>query len=271
MFALMSFDSVHPEYKTFSDIYIDETSQTKHRFLLLGGLIVPTSQADDFVQKVIAARLPELPSGEMGWTKVSRTKLPAYKRVVDAFFQNGADCHHLDFHCLAVDTHKQNHHAFNSGSGEIGFNKEVYQLAMKFGRLYKGRLFHCYPDNRTTSSSTEELRLILNLGMRKKGDPRDWPFRRLHFRESNESQALQVVDVLLGAVAYQLNEHHLVPGASPAKCELSEYVLKKAGITDVKKDTSVGGRFTLWHRQLKTTSRNPRPQGPPPGAGPLPR
>ena len=205
------------------------------------------------------SRLPELPNGELAWTKVSRSKLPASRRVVDAFFANDIDCQHLDFHCLAVDTHRQIHRAYNQGSREIGFNKEIYQLAMKFGRLYRSRLFHLYADERSTSSSTEELRLILNRGVAKKGDPRSWPFRRVHFRDSRTSQALQLVDVLLGAVAFRLNGHDRASGASPAKCHLSEYVLLKAGVADVTRDTAVSGRFTLWHRQLRDASRGPRP------------
>lgn len=255
----MDFDSSHPDYRRFSNLYIDETSQTKHRFLLMGGLIVPTRDDEFFRTLVQAARNPELPNGELGWTKVSRTKLPAYKRVVDTFFDSDVWFQHLDFHCLAVDTHQVDHQNFNQGSGEIGFNKEIYQLARKFGRLYRDRLFHCYPDRRTTKSSTEELRLILNRGIAKSGDTRDWPYRRLHFRDSSQTQALQVVDVLLGAVAYRLNCHHLAPDASPAKIELSEYILGRAGVVDVTKDTSVQGRFTLWHRQLKKRSRSPRP------------
>jgi hypothetical protein len=64
----MKFDENHPEYKTFSDIYLDESSQTKHRYLLLGGLIVPTEKVSDLNQRLLAARQPELPSGELALT-----------------------------------------------------------------------------------------------------------------------------------------------------------------------------------------------------------
>lgn len=255
----MRFDPDRPDYGQFSDIYLDETSQTKHRFLLIGGLIVPTHAAALFEGMMRVARVPELPHGEMAWIKVSRTKLAAYRRVVSMFFRNDLGLSHLDFHCLAVNTSQQDHREFNEGSREIGFNKEIYQLGMKFGRLYRHRLFHCYPDKRSTKSSPEELRLILNRGIRKKGDNRDWPYRRVHFRESAESQALQLVDILLGAVAYRLNGHREAPGASPAKCELSDYVLWRAGIQDVTVDTALSGRFTVWHRVLRKASRGPRP------------
>jgi hypothetical protein len=96
-----------------------------------------------------------------------------------------------------VDATKLDHNRYNQGSREIGFNKEVYQLLLKCGRLYGGN-FHVYLDRRSTGAPTEELRLILNRGIRKRGDRRDWPYRRLHFRDSHEVEALQLADLLVG-------------------------------------------------------------------------
>lgn len=232
-----------------SDVFIDESSQTKHRFLVLGGIIVPTPRTDSFAAELMAARLPELPKGEAKWGKVSRTKLGAYRRMVDFFFDHivAAGCH---FHSLVVDTTKLDHGRFNDGNREIGFNKEVYQLATKFGRLYPG-LFHVYPDHRETSQKPEELRLILNRGMRKEGDQRDWPYRRCHFRKSDECLPLQLVDVFIGAVAYNLNHHHEALDASPAKIELMNHILCRGGITNPNYDTNRRGKFTIWHRRLR--------------------
>jgi hypothetical protein len=124
-------------------------------------------------------------------------------------------------------------------------------------------LFHVYPDHRSTASSPEELRLILNRGAARHHRRPDWPFRRLAFRNSAEVHAIQLVDVLLGAVAYRRNAHHAAPGASPAKIALSAHVLAKAGIADVAIDTPMRGKFTIWNRVLRETSRSPRPQGSP--------
>lgn len=235
----------------FSDIYIDETSHTKHRYLALGGIIVPTRCVPDLNRAVMQARLPELPAGELAWTKVSRAKSAAYRRVVDVFFDNPCGADHLDFHSIVVDTTRIDDKTYNAGSREIGFNKEIYQLGIKFGRLYRSRLFHIYPDGRTTPRSTEELRLILNRGSAKSGDGRSWPYRRLHFRDSSTTLPLQIVDLLLGGLAYRLNGHRHTATASPSKCELSDYILHRAGVSDVFRDTTRSGRFTIWHRQLR--------------------
>ena len=235
-----------------SDIYVDESSQTKHRFLLLGGLIIPHDQVDDFCGSVYRARRPELPANSLKWGRVSRTKLDAYKRVADAFFDRSSGMVH--FHSLVVDTNRQDHPRWNKGSREIGFQKEVYQLAQKFLRLYPQPVFLLYPHQRSTPQATQELRDILNHGARKKGDRRDWPFRRVHFRALSGCLPLQVVDILLGALAYKLNGHYDVPGASMARKELCDHILRRASISDVTRDTNKTGKVTIWHRQLRVPS-----------------
>jgi hypothetical protein len=233
------------------DGYIDESSQNNHRYFVLGAIILPKTLVDQICVQIATARLPELPAGEMKWGKVSATKLPAYKRVVDLFFDR-ARGNTWHFHSLVVDTTKVDHAMFNLGSRDIGFNKEIFQLARKFGRVYPTLLFHVYPDRRTTTQPTEELRLMLNRHIRKDGDTRDWPYRRLQFRDSKATPLLQLADIFSGAIAFQLNEHHKSPGASPAKMALASHILQKAGIGDPACDTSIAGKFTIWHRILRS-------------------
>lgn len=242
----MSFDPL--KYQT---VFVDESSQTKHRFLLLGSLIIFMEELGVLTDALAAARLPELPSGEIGWTKVSRTKLDAYRRFVDVFFDNPGGHRPFEFHSLCIDTHRLQDGIWNNGSREIGFNKEIFQLCSKMARLHTSRLIYVYLDSRQTKSSTDELRLILNRHRANKGDAREWPFRRVHFRNSAECQVMQLLDVLLGAVAYRLNGHDTMPGASPAKVTLSEHILSRANIRDVTRDTNVTGKFTIWHRRLR--------------------
>ena len=234
------------------EIYVDESSQTKHRFLVLGAIVVPVDAAGDLTRRLQEARLPELPASELKWTKVSRGKLAAYRRTVDVFF----DTAEAQFHAVVVDTTKLDHNRYNKGSRDLGFNKEIYQLLMKCGRLYAGH-FHVYLDRRSTGEATEELRLILNRGIRKQGDQRDWPFRRLHFRDSHEVPALQLTDLLVGSVAFRINGHHQISGASPPKVQLSEHILKRAGVSNPLSDTAIRGKFTIWHRRLRQERRVP--------------
>jgi hypothetical protein len=47
------------------DIYVDESSQTAHQYLLLGGLILHTEDVSGFEDCILKARGVDLPSGEL--------------------------------------------------------------------------------------------------------------------------------------------------------------------------------------------------------------
>lgn len=193
----------------------------------------------------------------MKWGKVSAAKLSAYKRFVDCFF-DATEFKGVHFHCLVVDTSLLDHALFNAGSKEIGFNKEIYQLARKFAKVYPVGLFHLYPDYRDTNQRPEDLRNILNHNRHKERDGRNWPFRRCQFRDSSKTPLLQLVDILLGAVAYGKNEHSKQPNPSPHKLELGRHIMRRAGIRDLAVDTSRTGKFTVWHRVLQGKAGVPR-------------
>lgn len=165
----------------------------------------------------------------------------------------------MDFHSTVVDTWGQDHQRFGDGEKDKTFNKELYQLAAKFARLYPNRLFHLYPDDRETVHRPGELRDILSFGRCKAGDRRNFPFRRSHFRSSRQTPLIQVVDILLGGLAYRVNGHATALDASPSKVELSRHLLGKAGIRNVAIDTAKSGKFTVWHRQLQPREGVPRP------------
>ncbi|MCY0149038.1 DUF3800 domain-containing protein [Hoeflea sp. G2-23] len=234
-------------------MYVDESSQTKHDFLVLGGVICRNTDSAAICESVMKSRLPELPFSELKWTKVSNSKLPAYKRVADFFFDSPMNA--LEFHSLVVPMRGRSDRHFNGGSSEIGFNKEIYQLLMKCGKLHSQSLFHIYPDYRKTNSSTEELRLILNRGARKRGDRRDWPYRRVHFRQSHDEPLIQLADIFSGAIAFINNKHHLAENASASKVELAAHIFARAKVSDPTRDTFRAGKFTIWHRQLKSVPR----------------
>ena len=99
------------------EVYIDETSQTGHRNLIIGGIVLPHRFSRQFEQVILEARRPKLAAEragadelcEMGWSEVGKGGFEAYKRVVDAYF-DFADKHikssegTIEFHCSVVLT-----------------------------------------------------------------------------------------------------------------------------------------------------------------------
>ena len=102
--------------------------------------MIRTETAAEAAAKWLESKAPELAHGEMKWGKVSCSKMAAYTRLVDCFFDDPSFSS-AQFHSIVVDTSRVNHRAYNDGSSEVGFNKEIYQLASKFARLNKSAYF----------------------------------------------------------------------------------------------------------------------------------
>ena len=126
----------------------------------------------------------------------------------------------------------------------------VFQLLYKHARLYPERLY-AYLDSRTTRQSLDGVRAMLNGRCATKLGRKEFPFRRVVFRNSKESDMLQLNDVLLGAVAWVKNGHGLRPDASVAKNDLAAHLMTRAGLASLDADTPKSRtRFTVWNFRL---------------------
>jgi hypothetical protein len=259
------------------EVYIDETSQSGPRFLVIGGIVLPRRLSNQFENAIIEARRPRLTvhftkdktalaSGqlthklsEIGWNEISTGDFRHYKKVVDAFFDfprahlGNTGLEHFRFYCSVVDTHVKGRR-YTGKTGQLGFNREIYFHCMSVARNHRQKIFHVYPDDRTTNMTMEQMRKILNRGFRKEDKLRPAPFRRVQFRISHESQAIQVSDILIGAVAYRLNRLYEKPGGAD-KTALCEYILRKGKFWDHVHETSFRprhfGQFQVWFRRHK--------------------
>jgi hypothetical protein len=248
------------EADRFYQVYIDESSQTKYRYMVMGGLCVPLAYSDAFDADIIAHRdettpltNPDGSPAVMKWQKARRLNLESYKRVINAFFtfpmrHKLPASKSLDTHCVVVDTSKKTLKATGDGDVEIGFAKELYFLCVPTIGNRRG-LFHLYPDRRETRQDLREAQKIMNAGARKYSNRTDWPYRELKFEDPENKQALQVVDILIGAIAYRLNGHYQKPDANLAKKELCDHILQRAKITNpaIKTDW-YRRRLTIIHR-----------------------
>jgi hypothetical protein len=75
------------EADLFCNVYIDESSQTKHRYLVIGALIVPLSHSNAFEADIIAARDHTIPISRpdgtpriIKWEKANAYNFNSYKK-----------------------------------------------------------------------------------------------------------------------------------------------------------------------------------------------
>lgn len=260
--------------------YIDETSQTGHRNFIIGGIVFPARLAEQFEKDILQARPPRLAAErpgrsepyEMKWSEVDRVGFEAYRPIIDAYF-DFADKHinpgegTVEFHCRVVLTQVRGR-TFSGKRGRVPFNKEMAQHCLKVAIYHKSALFHIHPDRRHSDdaqsaevdlSFRKRLRGLLKLA----GDTRETAIRRVELLHSHNVQALQVADLLIGAVAFRLNRHYNSETANPDKVRLCEYILQRgkawscfdseAG-TYIEKTT---GRFHITQARPAEAKRNP--------------
>ena len=126
---------------------------------------------------------------------------------------------------------------------------------MSIARRHSNNLFNVYPDERSTDQSMEQMRRILNYGVRREERTRPTAFRHVEFRKSHKSHAIQISDLLIGAVAYRLNGHYNQPGGADKK-KLCEHILKSGHYWEFISSRGFRekswGRFQVWFRRHKT-------------------
>ena len=195
----------------------------------------------------------------MKWEKVKAYNFEAYKSVVETAF-HFRRIHKLPLHkdvavhCVCVDTSVKSLRNTGDGHVGVGFDKEFYFLCtVILAHRYKESLFRLFPDRRDATRPLREARQIMNYGAYKYGDRRKWPFRTLQFEDPETCQALQVVDIIIGGIAYKLNGHYDQPGASPAKRQFCDYLYELFKIRDIFY------QFQMYRNDFFTLTLRPRP------------
>ena len=237
-------------------IYADESCKDSHKVLVLGGLIVDSSEDRFVCNSLRAVREKYQTFGEVKWTKTSAAKLDFYKAFADVFFDRACK-DEMHFHSLVVETATFDHTRHNMGDAEIGFNKLIYQLMLhKFGRKYGNKPLYVFLDDRTSKTSPDEMRPMLNSELKKRWSKPLLPFRRIHFTKSHESEILQLNDLLIGAIGFRQNGRHHDASSSQHKCNLAAYIGRKIKMIQTQKPNDRNApRFTIWNFAYRTANK----------------
>jgi hypothetical protein len=276
MSKAMAWKPLPEEEDLFHDVFIDESSKS-HRYLIHGGLIVPWTHGPQLEADIIAVRAntntPAIRADgsprEMKWEKVAADNLDACKAVIASVF-DFARRHQLSslksigMQCSAVDTHQRSLLRTGKGRRETAFEIELSFLCTAvIRRRYPNYLFRLFVDRDYRERELRETRQILNFTAFKNRDGRLWPFRSLKWEDPEQSQALQVVDILIGALAYKLNGHYDKQGANQAKKALHDWIWGKWRLPDPFISTSFAERrhFMTWlHRPEQRHAPRSGPQ-----------
>jgi len=223
---------------TFYHVYADESRQDAHRYMLYGLLFIPRGEPEQSLRED-CTRLRQQRhwgTGEFKWEEVSHGKMNVYKEFVDVFFNHGV----AEFRCLVVDTHKIDK-AYHKGDRETAFYEFYFQALSRNLRLEDEYLV--FTDNRQNRQSNRltDLKSKTNYHWLLKGATTSL-VRNVEPRDSKAEDLLQITDVLLGAVGYDIEER----AESPAKVEIVRHIAASIGCDRLRDHWGRDTRFNIW-------------------------
>jgi hypothetical protein len=207
------------------NLYIDESCHLEHdktSVMCIGYVKIEKSNYSRIKDELKAIKLKYNSPTELKWNKLSHSRLPLYKALVDYFFQNP-----VFFRCVLVKNKSNlDHETFNRGDHNAFYYKMVYQLLHNPWVNRDFDLFHVFLDIKDTRGKErlQELDKYLQYKYRDVS-----PFTYLQHIRSHESELIQLTDLFIGAATYKARGEMKLESASKVKVELIEYIEKKAG------------------------------------------
>lgn len=208
-----------------TNIYCDESchlENDKHGVMVIGAVWCPASKARE-----IAVRLREIKVRhnltrhfELKWTKVSPSKFEFYRDVVDFFF----DDDDLHFRGLLVPEKSVLNHAAFEQDHDDWYYKMCFQMIEPI--IDPQRSHSIYLDIKDTRSEKKRAKLEQILRS-KRADSSRGIVRRVQQIRSNESEIMQLTDLIIGAIAYSNRSEDL--RRSRAKESLVARLRKRSG------------------------------------------
>lgn len=216
------------------NIYSDESCHLlndENLAFVLGAIWVPKNSTRDISKELknIKTKHGLATNFEAKWTKISPAKVDFYSEYVEYFFKNP----NLHFRAVVVpDKSILNHSAFNQDHNTWYYKMFfvlLNQVVNKHPDLFEYNLYLDIKDTRS-NDKVQELKRILNIASveEKFTVPKAQQIR------SHETELMQVVDILIGALSYI----HRGLDSSPGKKKIIDVIKKNIGRTEILTSTA---------------------------------
>jgi len=140
-----------------------------------------------------------------------------------------------------VDTHRIDYRRFHQSDPEVAFYN--FYCVMLSRNLAPANRYLVFTDERSNRERNRlsDLKASINAYWNDKGVAGDI-VRNVEPRISRQCDPLQVVDILLGAVGYDMEEYT----TSEARVALVEHIGQKVGPPRLREHRGRGSRFSVW-------------------------
>lgn len=225
------------------NFYCDESLHLPNdgsKIMVLGGIWCPKNKVKKINKDIRDIKRKYNINHEMKWVKLSASKQDAYMELVKYFF----DCSDLHFRVLVVDNKDAlNHDLYNQSHDEWYF-KMYFRMIKTI--LDPVDTYNIYLDIKDTKSKTkiQKLRSVLE---NSRYDFSSSMIKNMQVIRSDEVEIMQLVDILIGAIAYISRDLSTVQ----AKNDIIDYIKKKSGYTLKKNTLYRESKFNIFHLQLE--------------------
>jgi hypothetical protein len=221
------------------NIYCDESchlENDRQKAMVIGSIRVPRN----FVKKIsgdiksIKEKHGISKYTEIKWVKVSPSKINFYLELINYFFENPL----LSFRAIIIkDKQKLDHRFFNQTHDEWYY--KMYYLMLR--PIINEKNNHIYIDIKDTNGAEKIVRLRDFL-CNSVHDFRREKISKIQLIRSEESQLLQLVDLLIGAISYVNRDLY----TSNAKLEIVNFIKSRTGFNLKEKTYYTEQKFNLF-------------------------
>jgi len=221
--------------KTFN-MYCDESTHLENDgmpFMLIGYVSSAWNQVKIHTQHIMMLREEHRYKGEIKWSKLSESNYPFYADLVEYFFATD-----LNFRAVIVNKSQIDNSRENFTYNDFYF-RMYYQLLHH--KIDMEHTYNIYLDVKDTCSykKINTLKKILNYNY---GN-----IRNLQFIRSHESVLLQLADVLMGALNYNLRKELVVTAKIKLLNKIEHHINRPLDYSTPKS----ANKFNLFFIELK--------------------
>lgn len=199
-------------------VFCDESCHLENDgedYMILGGLFVKESSYHQITNEIKRIKDEHRLNPEVKWTKLSRSRIPFYKALIDLFFNDAG----VSFRAVVADKRGLDHERYNSGDHNIFYYKMFYYVLSHFVSINNSfRVFLDYKDTKSQDRLIELESVLRN----KFGQGLAVSLQNIR---SHEVLLMQVTDLFIGAIGYR----NRGLDSSEIKLELIEYIESKIG------------------------------------------
>lgn len=197
------------------DLFTGNVEQRQGKRVVLGGLWIEADSRTRLKDAIKELRTKHNIQGEFKWTRVSPSRQAFYSELVDLFFSTES----ARFRALVLPADELDALEFHGGDAELMFYKFYYLLLHHW--ILDSNTYRVFVDTKTNrvGGRLKKLHEVLTSANQLS------IIEQVQALPSKEVDLLQLADVLIGAVSYQLHDRQ----SSSAKMAVVERVERHVG------------------------------------------